>query len=235
MIYNDGMGPAIVAQKKTDQSKNISAPKRQRGRPRQFDREKGLGQALQLFWKRGYEATSMADLRAALGITQASLYAAYVSKEALFREVVALYRRTEGSTTAQALARAGSVKDAVRAMLEDAVQVFTGDGAPGGCLIVLGAIHGTAENRAVQDHLAGFRRETLEALTARLQQGQALGELEENASVAGLAGYYTMVLHGLSVPARDGASREELMEIVQLAMAVWPARVPENMDREQGA
>ena len=164
----------------------------------------------------------MAELRAELGITQASLYAAYGNKEALFHEAVELYLRTDGDTTMRALSQPGKAKDAVRAMLQGAAHAFTVQGAPGGCLLVLGATNCTVENRAVQEHLASLRQETIKNIIRRLKQGQDQGELAKDLSIANLAGYYAMVLHGLSVPARDGASRKELMEIVELAMATWP-------------
>ena len=164
----------------------------------------------------------MADLRAGLGITQASLYAAYGSKEALFREVVDLYRRTDGSTTDRALSRPGSAKEAIRTMLQDAVDVFTARGAPGGCLLVLGATNCTVNNRAVQQHLTSLRKESISNIARRLQLAQDAGELNREVSVASLAGYYATVLHGLSIPARDGVSREDLMQIADLAMAAWP-------------
>ncbi len=216
------MSSADVAQKETDRSKNPGAPKRQRGRPRQFDREEGLRQALKLFWLRGYEATSMSDLRTALGITQASLYAAYESKEAMFREVVDLYLETKGNIAGRTLPHLDNAREAIEAMLREAVRLFTEDYAPGGCLVVLGATNCTAENRDVQEYLAGLRRGTLATITDRLLQAQKMGELGRDVSVSGLAGYYTMVLHGLSIPARDGATREELTQIVNLAMEVWP-------------
>ena len=196
--------------------------RRPRGSPREFDRDEGLRRAMRIFWKLGYEATSMADLRAGLGVTQASLYAAYGNKEALFREAVELYQRTDGDTTVRALSQPGSAKDAIQAMLQGAVETFSAKGAPGGCLIVLGATNCTAENRAVQQYLASLRQATLERIARRLKLAQKEGELPKSVSVRNLAGYYATVLHGLSLPARDGASREELTSIVSLAMAVWP-------------
>ena len=231
MVYNDGMSAGTVARKQTIRSKKAEPAKRRRGRPRQFDRDEGLRRAMRLFWAQGYEATSMAELRSGLGITQASLYAAYESKEALFREAVDLYLRTDGNTTLRALSRPGRAKDAIRAMLQDAVSAFTSPGAPGGCLIVLGATTCTLENKAVQQHLATLRKTTLEQITQRLGQAQEQGEIGPDISVESLAGYYAMVLHGLSVPSRDGASRQQLTQMVDLAMAAWPkqrkvARVP---------
>jgi AcrR family transcriptional regulator len=101
---------------KTIRSTNsVESPNRGRGRPREFDREQGLAKAMHLFWSLGYDATSMADLRAGLGITQASLYAAFGSKEQLFREAGDLYRRTAGFSTTRALAIASSAREAIHA------------------------------------------------------------------------------------------------------------------------
>ena len=164
----------------------------------------------------------MADLRAALGVTQASLYAAYESKEAMFREVVDLYQRTEGNIAGRTLYRFDNARDSIHAMLQEAVHLFTEESAPGGCLVVLGATNCTADNRDVQEYLARLRCGTLDTITDRLTQAQKMGELGRDVSVSGLARYYTMVLHGLSIPARDGATREELTLVVNLAMEVWP-------------
>ena len=164
----------------------------------------------------------MADLRKALGIKQASLYAAYGNKEALFREAVDLYARTDGNTTVRALSHAGKAKDSVHAMLQDAVNAFTRDDAPRGCLIVLGATNCSVENSAVQEYLASLRHETLKNIARRLKQAKDDGELGKDVSSADLAGYYATVLHGLSLPARDGVSREELSRIVSVAMTAWP-------------
>ena len=201
---------------------------RGRGRPREFDLEQGLTKAMRLFWSLGYEATSMADLRNALGIKQASLYAAYGNKEALFREAVDLYARTDGNTTVRALSRAGKAKDAIHAMLQDAVNAFTRDDAPRGCLIVLGATNCSVENSTVQEYLAKLRLETLKNIASRLKRAQEEGELSKDISSAELAGYYATVLHGLSLPARDGISREELTQIVNLAMTTWPDHSLDN-------
>lgn len=200
----------------------LPKPSVKRGRPREFDREEKLRVAMQVFWRLGYEATSMADLRAALSITQASLYAAYGSKEALFREAVDLYRRTDGDTTSRALASDRPVRDAVHAVLQDAVNAFTKPGAPGGCLVVLGTTNCSVENKSVQDYLVSLRLETAKDILLRLKRARRDGEIKASAPVDAVAAYYTTVLHGLSIQARDGASRKVLTRVVDCAMAAWP-------------
>ena len=194
-------------------------PRRDRGRPREFDRDQALGKAMRLFWSRGYDAISMADLRAELGITQASLYAAFGSKEQLFRDAVDLYRQTAGFSTTDALAKGVNAREAIHAMLQAAVDAFSAPDAPGGCLLILGATNCAVENKAVQDHLLFIRRQISQAILNRLKQGQQDGDVPKTAPVAALAAYYTTVLHGLALQSRDGASRKTLTQIVELAMA----------------
>lgn len=200
---------------------DISTAIRGRGRPREFDREQGLRKAMQIFWSLGYEATSMADLRAALGINQASLYAAYGSKEELFREVVTLYRKTDGVATARALVSDLSTHDAIHAMLQDGVHLFTAHAASRGCLLVLSTINCTVENKGVQEYLSSLRKRTCVDIEARLRRGQREGDVAKNVPVKAIAAFYATVLHGLSIQARDGASRKILTEVVNTSMRAW--------------
>jgi AcrR family transcriptional regulator len=210
----------------TSRSINVAAvPKTIRGRPREFDRDQALQKAMYLFWSRGYETTSMADLRAALGITQASLYAAFGGKEQLFRETVELYRQTAARGTTEALAIETSSRAAIHAMLQAAVDAFSAPGAPGGCLLILGATNCAVENRAVQEYLLSIRRQISQSILERLKQGQDKGDVPKAAPVATLAAYYSTVLHGLALQSRDGASRKTLTQIVQFAMADWKRMV----------
>jgi AcrR family transcriptional regulator len=211
---------------KTTRSTNKKeSPKRGRGRPREFDREQGLVKAMHLFWSRGYDAISMADLRAELGITQASLYAAFGSKEQLFREAVDLYRRTAGFSTTNALAIDSSAREAIHAMLQAAADAFSAPGAPGGCLLILGATNCAIENKAVQDHLLSIRRQISQSILERLKRGQHDGDIPKSAPIVALAAYYSTVLHGLALQSRDGASHKTLTQVVEFATADWQQMV----------
>ena len=176
---------------------------------------------MRLFWSRGYDSTSMADLRAGLGITQASLYAAFGSKEELFREAVDLYRRTTGFSTTRALAGGSTAREAIHGMLQAAVDAFSAPGAPGGCLLILGATNCALENKSVQDHLLFIRRQISQSISKRLKKGQRDGDVPKAAPTAALTAYYSTVLHGLALQSRDGASRTTLTQVVDFAMANW--------------
>jgi AcrR family transcriptional regulator len=190
-----------------------------RGRPRTFDRQAALRRAVELFWEQGYEGTSIADLTAAMGIAAPSLYAAFGSKEALFREAVSFY--CEDSPTERALGRAPTARDAVAAMLFDNADDYVDPATPRGCMLVLGAPVGTPAHSGIRERLADARRESVERLRERLDRGVADGDVPAGADTAMLAGFYSTVLDGMSIKARDGASRQELHAIAAAALAAW--------------
>jgi AcrR family transcriptional regulator len=193
-----------------------------RGRPREFDRDAALRTALDLFWERGYEGTSLSDLTGAIGIASASLYACFGSKEALFRETVALYGTTAGAPPRRALREHPATRAAIEAMLRATADSITQPGAPHGCMLILAAPTGAIENSGVREFLAARRHDILATIRDRLDRGVADGDLAAApASLDGIARYYTTVVEGLSVQARDGATRADLETVIACAMAAW--------------
>ncbi len=197
---------------------------KERGRPRKFDRQLALRQAMQVFRERGYDGASLGDLTAVMGINSPSLYAAFGCKESLFREAVDLYVATDGAMTRKALVTAGTAREAVACMLREAARDFSG--APGrGCLVVLGAPHRTPGNNTVYDDLAKRRAQALVQLRRRLKKGIVDGDVPRGTDIGSIAAFYTTVLNGLSLQARDGASRRCLLGVVACAMSAWDALV----------
>jgi len=205
----------------------------QRGRPRSFDREEALGKALDLFWERGYEGTSLNDLTASMGIAPGSFYASFGSKEQLFQEALALYGRTFGAPPGQALHDHEGTRDAIEAMLDAVADAVTLPDMPRGCLLVLAAPTGAIENSAVRGLLADLRQGILDQIHQRIDVGVANGEVPSTTNVGAVARYLTTVVEGMSVQARDGASRDDLGEVVRCAMVAWdamtqPGQVPRD-------
>jgi AcrR family transcriptional regulator len=199
-----------------------AAPAKPRGRPRSFDRDAALERAMQVFWKQGYEATSIHDLTRAMGINPPSLYAAFGDKERLFMEAIERYQRECGPAVSCILDEAPSARDAIeRLLMESAGQMAHGSD-PRGCMLITAATNCSAPS--VQSALAGRRDEQKAALKARLDRGLRDGELPRGTDTGGLADFYTTVLQGMAISARDGATRKSLLAAAEAAMRAWPQK-----------
>lgn len=192
-----------------------------RGRPRSFERDVALRRAMEVFWAKGYDGASLADLTAAMGINAPSLYAAFGSKEALFREAVALYGATEGTEIWTALPEAPTAREAIERFLYASAVSFTRPDRPAGCLVVLGALLASEANASVCRELRESRAGNVGALRERLERARAEGDLPASLDCEAVATFYATVQQGMSIQARDGASRATLLAVADCAMAAW--------------
>ncbi|GAA1087641.1 TetR/AcrR family transcriptional regulator [Nocardiopsis composta] len=194
-----------------------------RGRPRAFDRDAALAAAVRLFWERGYEAVSLSDLTAAMGIRTGSLYAAFGDKKKLFTEAVQAYRRTpHGDFIGRALAEEPTARGAFERILTQAARHYADPAHPAGCLVISAATNIAPADAEIQELLRGLRNANLAALEERLRTARAEGELPPGTEVGALARYYAAVLQGMSQQARDGADAPALAAVARTAMACWP-------------
>jgi TetR/AcrR family transcriptional regulator, copper-responsive repressor len=193
---------------------------RQRGRPRSFDRDAALDQAVRLFWSKGYEATSISDLTAALGIGVRSLYAAFGDKKALFDEVVEAYSIRYGGWIARALAEEPTAKQAIARILHEAATEHTRPGLPRGCMLLCAA--GNTNNADVAQQLRQIRDRDVAVYEQRIQADIDAGILPPDTDAASLARYTGAMLQGISQSARDGVSPQELQRVAALAIRAWP-------------
>ena len=199
-------------------------PSKRRGRPREFDQEQALDRALDLFWRQGYEGTSIADLTAAMGITPPSLYAAFGSKEQLYSQVLERYRDGVGRSLGIALAEGPTAYAAVQRFLYEAARTYTARENPPGCLISSGILTCAPENKGVAEIVASMRAGAMQAIRQRLQVALKSGELPRGTDINQLARFYGAVVQGMSVQARDGASVKTLRAIADIALQAWPTR-----------
>jgi AcrR family transcriptional regulator len=204
-------------------------PMAARGRPRTFDPDTALRQALDVFWERGYEGTSLNDLASAMGIASASIYACFGSKEDLFRKVMALYGTTSGEPPRRALREQPTTRAAIHAMLRATADEITRSDAPHYCMLILAAPTGAVENHAVREFLAGLRHDMYATVRDRLARGVADGDLTvPPGGLDAIARYFTTVVQGLSIQARDGATRAELETVITCAMTAWDSLTGEG-------
>ncbi len=195
------------------------------GRPRSFDRDAALDQAMHLFWRHGYETTSINDLTTAMGITPPSLYTAFGDKRRLFLEAVRRYAG-EPEAAEAAIAAAPSAREAARSLLTGAVVMFTGANTPPGCLLASATASGSASSRDVQIAVAAYRHRIADAFAARIGQDVAAGVLPAETDGPALARLVVAVIQGLSVMARDGLPKDALASVADAALHAWPSETP---------
>lgn len=200
---------------------NTTSPKKPRGRPPAFNHDEALEKALQLFWQHGYEGTSMADLMQAMGMNKPSIYAAFGNKEALFRKALQRYLTGPVAYAAAAL-QAPSARQVVEELLTESVVLLTSQQTPKGCLLVQAALSCGQDSALIQQELTAQRQRFEGALQQRFERARDEGDLAANANPAALARFVATLHQGISVQAAGGASREELMAVVELALGNWP-------------
>jgi AcrR family transcriptional regulator len=203
-----------------EQVDTIAPPK---GRPREFDLDTALAAALRVFWKNGYESASMAELTAAMGITKPSLYAAFGNKEQLFHKALDLYERDKLAYTQMALA-APTARGVAERLLRGALEMQMSPCDPKGCLAIMSVISCGAEAESIKADVIARRESSEVALIARFQRAQDDGEFPEGLGAKALVRFLYAIMQGLSVQAGSGICCNDLSQLVDTALLVWPTR-----------
>ena len=191
------------------------------GRPRAFDMDQALDQALHVFWEKGYAGTSITELTEAMGINPPSLYAAFGNKEKLFKKALDRYEDLRDQILEEAFA-APTAREAVTRLLEGTAERLSDKCNPRGCLMVQGALSGGEECEAVKRDLASRRARVEALIRKRLRRAKREGDLPSDADAAALARFVATVMHGMAVQAAGGVAPKELRAIVNTALRAWP-------------
>ncbi|MDI1308166.1 MAG: TetR/AcrR family transcriptional regulator [Methylotenera sp.] len=195
--------------------------KKSRGRPRVFDQDEALDKAMQIFWNRGYEGASIAELTETLGINKPSLYSAFGNKEELFKKALSRYAAGPVSFVRDAV-NEPTARKVAESFLFNAAEFLTKPTQPKGCMIVQGALSSGESADLVKEILIKYRNNYENLLTARFEKAKTDGDLPENAVAIDLAKYLATLHQGMSVQATSGATKEELIKIAHIALSVWP-------------
>ena len=194
-----------------------------KGRPREFCVDRALAEALRVFWTKGYEGASMADLTDAMGITKPSLYAAFGNKEALFHKALDLYEAEKLEYTRVALEQP-SARAVAEHFMRGALDTQTSSCDPKGCLGVIHSMACGVEAESIKADVLKRRASSQAALVARFERAKADGDIPPHVDVQGLTSYLYAILQGMAVQAGSGATRAELERLVETTLAVWPGR-----------
>jgi len=194
------------------------------GRPRAFDKDEVLDRAMELFWRKGYEGASLADLTKAMGINPPSLYAAFGNKEGLLKAALDRYLEKRAAFLEHVLA-APTAREAADRMLCGTADLLTDPKNPPGCLLLQGGLACGAGAEAIPSELAGRRAAGEDALRTRFERAREEGDLPASADPGILARFVFAVVQGMGVQAAAGATREELTDIAVLSLAAFPQPV----------
>jgi len=187
------------------------------GRPIGFDKDAALEAAMLLFWERGYEGTSMADLTQAMGLNPSSIYAAFGDKHALFSLAVERYMKTRAQYATKAL-EAPTLKRVIRALFDNTIAFLTTPGHPPTCMTLAGAVGCSLDASPARDLMTAIRKQNQVALKERLLKARKSGELSKEINVDDYARYLSTIVAGLSIQAANGSTKTELNRTAQMAL-----------------
>lgn len=196
------------------------AARKPRGRPRSFDRDAALASAMQVFWEKGFEATSVSDLCQAMGLNPPSLYSAFGDKERLFIEAVDRYLNSNRESCPYV--EEATARGAIEKLLTYAAHQFTDSSHPHGCLMMMATTTAANSSEALRKLIAGKRASGRENMRARIRRGMAEGDVPADADAGALTDFYFTILTGMALQAREGASRARLLATVEQAMSLFP-------------
>ncbi len=194
-----------------------------KGRPREFCTDRALAAALGVFWSKGYNGASMAELTDAMGITKPSLYAAFGNKEALFHKALDLYEAEKLAYMRKALQQP-TARGVAEHILRGAIDAQTGSHDPRGCLGVISMNACGAEAESIKADVLQRRASSQAALVERFEQAKRDGDLPDHVDIPGLTGYLFAILQGMAVQAGSGASRADLERVMATSLMMWPGR-----------
>ena len=194
-----------------------------KGRPRGFCTDRALAAALGVFWSRGYEGASMAELTEAMGITKPSLYAAFGNKEALFHKALDLYESEKLAYTREALDQP-TARGVAEYFMRGAIAAQLAQDGPKGCLGVISTAACGGDNASIKEAVIARRQSSQAALVERFEQAKRDGDLPDHVDAAGLTTYLYAILQGMAVQAGSGATRADLERVVDTSLALWPGR-----------
>jgi AcrR family transcriptional regulator len=187
------------------------------GRPISFDKDAALEAAMLLFWERGYEGTSMADLTHAMGLNPSSIYAAYGDKYALFQLAVERYMEMRAQYAGKALEEP-TLEKVVRALFDNTVAFLTTPGHPARCMTLSGAVGCSADATPARDIMTEIRKQNEAVMRERFIRARKSGELPKGINVDDYTRYLSAIIAGLSIQAANGSLKAELNRTAQMAL-----------------
>lgn len=190
------------------------------GRPRAFDADAALDEAMEVFWRHGYEGATIAQLTDAMGINPPSLYAAFGSKEGLLKAALERYS-TRRSAFMEEILGAATAREVAERFLMRTADSHTDPANPPGCLLVVGGLACGVGSENVPFQLAAYRAQTEQQLRERFARAKTEHDLDASSDPAALARYLSAVTAGMGVMASSGADRDALRQVAAVSLKAF--------------
>jgi AcrR family transcriptional regulator len=198
-------------------SKRMKAGNGKTGRPIGFNKDAALEAAMLLFWERGFEGASMADLTQAMGLSPSSIYAAFGDKHELFSRAAKRYMNIRAQYATKALEEP-TFKKVIRALFDNTIAFLTTPGHPPTCMTLAGAVGCSVDAAPARDLMREIRKQNEVAMRQRLLQARKSGELSKDINVDDYTRYLSSIIAGLSIQAANGSTKAELKRTAQMAL-----------------
>lgn len=192
-----------------------------RGRPREFNESEALDAAMKVFWRKGFEGSSLNDLTTAMAITRPSLYATFGNKESLFFQALDHYQHVHMASGRKAL-EAPTAFTFVKELLASAVAAQLSPHRPRGCLSVINSMQGSDHSQIVRAEVLRRSAEVHKLIVMRLERAKIDGDLPESQDSEGLARLLASVLQSIATLGAASASADELNALADTTLAIWP-------------
>ena len=189
--------------------------KRTRGRPRQYDEDAALQAAGEVFWTKGFSATSLDDLAAAMGMNRPSIYRAFGDKEAVYRKALMQFCQGMEAAFERTMLEENEIRKALASFYREALTVYTSGEQPRGCLVMSTAVAAAACHPEIQADLLNIIRDLDQKIAKRLEQAREAGQLEASFDATGRAAVAQSLLHSLSLRARAGETPSRLRRMIK--------------------
>ena len=186
-------------------------------RTKEFDPEVALEAAVKLFWRRGYEQTSLEMLLRAMRISKQSLYDTFGDKRALYLQAMKRYRATTNQALRELFAKQGSVRGAFAKLFRSMAQESREE-LQRGCLLLSANLTRDVQDGAIERFLRDNQREVEQIFREALGEARARGDLDANKSPAALARYFVSTVQGMRALGRLNHDGRELEQIGRLAL-----------------
>ncbi len=193
--------------------------KRARGRPKQYNEDEAIQAAGQVFWSKGFSATSLDDLSAAMEMNRPSIYRAFGGKESIYRKALLQFRQGMEAAFTRTMLSEPDVGKALTTFYGEALTIYTTGTQPKGCMVMSTAATAATNHAEIQADLLSIIRDLDKKIADRFEQALKAGQLSATFDISGRAALAQSLLHSLSLRARAGEQQNQLKQLIKSGVA----------------